>query len=172
MNKAMNMRTIISKLAAVAIMATLLLTAGCSSSENEDDNPVVPPIVDPSDPNLEPGSDAKPDWQVPVGLYDENEQTMSVVLRPQQALAAYASTDDLMCAVINSEVRAVGTARQLPDGTIYFPLIISGNEGGTTITLQYYCSLLHRIYTKADWLPFNAALSPTDGGQYYTVVFF
>ncbi len=168
----MKMRTIINKLAGVAMMATLLLTAGCSSSENEEDNPVVPPIVDPSDPNLKPGSDAKPDWQVPGGLYDENEQTMSIVVEPQPELAAYASTDDLMCAVINNEVRAVSTARQLPDGTIYFPLIISGNEGGKMIALKYYCSQLHRIYTKADWGQFNAAISPTENGQFYVVNFF
>ncbi len=166
------MKSIINKIAGVAMMASLLLTAGCSSSDNEGDDPVVPPIVDPSNPNLQPGSDAKPDWQVRSGLYEESEQTMSIVVKPQQELAVYASTDDLMCAVINDEVRAVSTARQLTDGTIYFPLVIAGTSGGKMITLKYYCSQLHRIYTKADWLPFNAALSPTDGGQYYTVVFF
>jgi len=173
MNKTMNMRTIINKLAGVAMLATLLLTAGCSSSENEEDNPVVPPIVDPSgDPNLKPGSDAKPDWQVQGGLYDENEQTMSIVVQPQLELAAYASTGDVMGAFINNEVRAVSTARQLGDGTIYFPLVIAGSGGGEQITLKYYCSKLTRIYTKADWVQFSSTISPTDNGQYYAVKFF
>jgi len=166
------MKSIINKIAGVAMMASLLLTAGCSSSDNEGDDPVVPPIVDPTNPNLKPGSDTKPDWKVRSGLYDESEQTMSIVVKPQQELADYASADDLMCAVINDEVRAVSTARQLTDGTIYFPLIIAGSTGGEQITLKYFCSKLTRIYTIVNWNTFNADISPTNAGEYYWAKFF
>ncbi len=161
----MNMRILISKIAGVAFVATLLLTASCSSDSDEPASPF-------KNPQLEPGTDAKPSWTVSSGLFDESEQTMSVVLTLQPELAPYASAGDLMCAVVNGEVRGVCSGRQLTDGTVYFPLIIAGNTGGEQIALSYYCQKLQRIYSNSSWNRFNSSLPPTNEGDYYVVTFF
>ncbi len=169
MNTAMNMRTI-SKIAGMAFSAILLLTAvSCSTSDDEiSDDPIEPKkTID-----VKPGTDEAPDWTVKENLYTENELTMSVVIKLQNELNSYASTEDQMCAVINDEVRAVSKARQLPDGTIYFPLIIASSIGGEQIAVKYYCSKLKRIYTNSNWQKFNSDISPTADGKYYVVTFF
>ncbi len=178
MNTTMNMKSIMNKIAGVAMVATLLLTAACSGSDG--DSPVTPPS--PDDPsgkkdtiineNLKPGTDAKPDWKVKEGLYFEDEQTMSISVTPQQELAPYTSTDDLMCAVIDGEIKAVTIAYEQSYGVHYFPLVIASNAGGVQITLKYYCSKLHRIYTLNNWMRFNSAISPLEEGNYYVVSFF
>lgn len=165
MNTSMTMRTFINNIAGMAFMAILLLATSCSTDDGDinsgDKNPV-----------LTPGSDARPSWSVKEGLYDESEQTMSVVLKLQSELVPFASADDLMCAVINDEVRAVSTARFRGDSIVYFPLIIASNTGGDPITVKYYNSKLTRIYTKSDWNRFNSDISPTVDGEYYVVKFF
>ncbi len=171
----MNKRTFFYIIAGVAFTATLLFTSSCSKSDDDrttpkKEEPSSP--VDPSNPNLQPGSDARPTWQTRSGLYTDNEQTMSVVIKLQDELSSFASADDLMCAVINGEIRAVTAPRQLENGTFYFPLIIAGNTGGEQISLSYYCSKLKRIYTNASWGNFSSTLSPTNEGNYYTVKFF
>ncbi len=161
----MNPITVIKILAGVAFTATLLLTSSCSDSD-EPNNPAY------TDPNLKPGSDATPSWKVKSGLYSESEQTMSVVVGLQPELVPYASVNDLMCAVINGEVRAVSSARQQADSIFYFPLVIAGNTGGEQIALSYYCKKLQRIYTNNNWNRFDSSISPTDEGDYYIVTFF
>jgi len=150
----------------MALTAILLLAASCST----DDGDIT--SGGGNNPYLEPGNDALPSWSVKEGLYDNSEQTMSVVLTLQSELTPYASADDQMCAVIGDEIRAVSKARLRGDSIVYFPLIIASSTGGDAITVKYYCSKLHRIYTKNNWNSFNSDLSPTSSGEYYVVKFF
>lgn len=41
-----------------------------------------------------------------------------------------------------------------------------------TVTLEYYCDQLHRIFSVTDWRSYDAGTSPTDKGQPYVPVFY
>ena len=106
---------------------------------------------------LEPGNEARPSWTVDNSLYDQYEQTMAVKVVPQEFLHDYISDDDLCCATIGGQIRAVVNAG-------------NGNEG--KVSISYYCNKLKRIYTAKDWVYFNTDLTPSAMGDPFEVVFY
>lgn len=90
---------------------------------------------------------------------------MSVQLRLQDELAAYVTEQDMMCAMIDGEVRALH-GPEISDAQIYFPLVIATNNSDVMVGISYYCDRLHRIYTIADWHEFDASLPPLDQQDY------
>ena len=130
----------------------------------DDDEPA---IVTPA--YLKPGTDARPtDWTAPnAALY---ELRMSLQVELGDTLAAYQSSQDLMCATIDGEVRAV-TSPHETGGIIYYPLIIMDNGTGGTVSLHYYCDRLHRIYTITNWATYNASAAPTGNSGIYRPCF-
>ena len=162
----------------MAIMATLLLTAACTSDdttttkpEPEPDTPVEDPMEQRIKECTAPGSDAKPSWVMDNSLYDQFEQTMAAQVVPQKFLNEYISDDDLMCATTGGQVRALSGAEKT-NGKYYFPLVVAGNGNEGKVTISYYCSKLKRIYTAKDWVTFNADLTPTFLGEPIEIVFF
>ena len=123
-------------------------------------------------PLLNMGNQSRPTWTIREGLYNEDDldMTMSNQVTLQDELKAYASDDDLMCATIDGEIRAL-TSLQRTGGEIYFPLIIAGSSGSSKVTLNYYCSQLKRIYTIVDWMSFIPNIKPTNDGKPYVVEF-
>ncbi|MBO6190090.1 MAG: hypothetical protein J6N92_04675 [Alloprevotella sp.] len=145
-----------NKLHLFSLCFCLLALAACGS----DDEPVpTTPVY------LQQGGDVRPtSWQAPD--YSLFELTMSVQVQLGDTLAHYQSEQDLMCAKVDNEVRAV-TGPRTTMNVVYFPLTIAGNGSERTITLQYYCDRLHRIFTIPDWTNFDAAAAPTgDDGLY------
>ena len=116
---------------------------------------------------------ARPTWTVPDDLYKTFGSTMAVQVTVQDELMPYVSDDDLMCATINGEIRAVsGLLRTLDE--VCFSLVIAGDAGDSNngkVSLSYYCSQLKRIYTVSDWKPFTPGLSPMQDGKPYVVRF-
>ena len=139
----------------------LLLCALCVSSCGDDDD---------TNPYLKMGSDSRPAWILPQNIYQEFEFTMGVQVTLQDELVAFASEEDLMCATVNGEIRAL-TSLQYTGGEPYFSLIIAGNSNSGSVTLQYYCAQLKRIFTFPDWMPFSPGISPTQDGKPYVVEF-
>jgi hypothetical protein len=133
-----------------------LLTWGCSSDDDTETESVTA------------GADARPSWQKPN--YDLYEQTMTVDVLLQDALQGYASENDLMCATVRGEVRALTAPVKKVSGQWYFPLIVASNDAGVDILLSYYCDALHRIFTTA-WTKFDASARPTGTGGIYEPVF-
>jgi hypothetical protein len=91
---------------------------------------------------------------------------MSVQVELGDTLAAYQSSQDLICATIGGEVRAVAQPNET-GGVVYYPLIIFDNETGNTISLSYYCDQLHRIYTITNWAVFDPSAAPTGNSGIY-----
>ena len=149
-------------LAGVAICATLLLGA-CSSSD--DDTPAHPVNME-----LKQGNDARPSWQAPDYRRFEG-MTMSIQIGLQKELLPYLSGNDLMCAMLAGEVRAV-TPPYETGNQYYFPLSILGNSSEGSVTLKYYCDKLHRIFTVSDWKEFDSSIEPTIDGTPYDVKFY
>jgi hypothetical protein len=90
---------------------------------------------------------------------------MSVQIGVQSALLPYVSSEDLMCAMLKGEVRAVSGLKET-GGQYYFMLPILGTSGDGFVTLKYYCDKLHRIFTVTDWKEFDSSIQPTDPGLY------
>lgn len=172
-------------LAGVTIAATLLLTTACSSSDDdevkkpEDEQPIPDPEPDPepADPMEEhikqltaPGTDERPSWTMDNSLYDQYELTMSLQVTPQKFLSEYISDDDLVCAMIGGEVRAL-TGAEKTDGIYYFPLVVASNGNEGFVSISYYCSALKRIYTAQNWSQFNADITPTFMGDPIEIIF-
>ena len=140
-----------------------LLGVLCVACHDDDDK---------KNPMLNMGNESRPTWTLREGLYNEEDMefTMSIQVTLQDELKAYASDDDLMCAIIDGEVRAL-TGLQRTGGEIYFPLVIAGSSGSGKVTLNYYCSHLRRTYTIVDWMPFTPNIKPTNNGNPYVVEF-
>ena len=51
-------------------------------------------------------------------------------------------------------------------------LTVGGNAGEGSVTLQYYCDQLHRIFTVSNWKNYDASTTPTEGGQPYIPMFY
>jgi hypothetical protein len=134
------MKKVIIALAALAILAW-----GCSADDND------------------LGTDARPAWQAPN--YDLFEQVMNVQVQMQDTLTKYVSKNDLLCATIDGEVRAVTVPLQVGDGWVA-PLMVASNDAGVAVELSYYCEQLHRIFTIA-WTTFDASVAPTGTGGIY-----
>jgi len=142
----------------LALVALAFMATGCSSSDDQENNPPKPQhtII------VEPGSDARPDWVAPSA--EDYEQNMNVYLTLQDELLRFITTKDLICAKIDGEVRGVTVPRQ-DEGDWLISLIVFSN-GAAPIELCYYCDSLHRIYT-TDWTTFDAAMAPTGKGDIY-----
>lgn len=153
------------KIAGVVLSATLLLTA-CSSSDDDDKKP-----TDPSEQVVpQAGTDERPTWITPdISLFGGDPMTVQVTL--QEELLPYAGNEDLMCAKLNGEVRAVSDLYE-SYGQKHFRLSIYGNSNEGAVTLCYYCKQLSRIFTVDDWKAFDASTAPTDGGTPYVPMFF
>ena len=95
---------------------------------------------------------------------------MSVQIGLQTELLPYVSSNDLMCAMIGDEVRAV-TPPFETGGQYYFPLSIMGTNGEGYVILKYYCDQLHRIFTVEQWREFDNSIQPTAEGTPYEVPF-
>ena len=147
------------------ILLTALTLAVGSCSCDDSDEPDEPTPVQPQTPDyLLPGSDSRPDWKFSDnGRY---ELRMSIQVELGDTLAAYQSSQDLICATIGGEVRAV-TQPCETGGAVYYPLIIFDNETGRTVSLSYYCDQLHRIYTITNWAIFDASAAPTGNSGIY-----
>ncbi len=161
------------------IIASLAFVAwGCSKSDDNADNSKKTENgteVNDSTGNggsdissqLTPGTDKRPDWQVPN--YDNWEQTMSVMILPQRELLPYVTEKDLLCAQMNGEVR--GVAEMVVDHDItFFPLTVGADGAEARIYLYYYRDSLHRIYS-TDWADFNPSVVPTGESTFYRPVF-
>lgn len=146
------------------ILSILLLTALTFMVGSCGDDEVTPAVS-----YLQTGSDQRPtDWTEPnYSLYG---LTMSVQVQLGDTLAKYQSSQDLMCATINGEVRAVATPMET-GGEVYFPLSIASNGEDQMVSLRYYCDRLHRIYTIQDWAIFNASAAPTGNNGIYRPCF-
>lgn len=119
---------------------------------------------------LKQGKESRPAWEAEEPNYPEFEQTMSVEVTLQEVLLPYASDEDLMCAMIGDEIRAVNGLERT-GGQVYFPLVIAGNSDDNFVTLKYYCSKLRRIYTIERWMPFTPGMAPTLGEKLYVPEF-
>lgn len=143
----------------VALLAVAITIAfQACSSDDDPEAPTVPSF-------LTAGTDQRPlSWQVPD--YRQFELTMSLQVQLGDTLAHFQSRQDLICVVINNEVRAV-SGPQTTLGEVYFPLTIAGNGSEGAMTLNYYCDTLHRIYTIPNWAAFNPGAAPTGESGIY-----
>jgi len=140
----------------IALAALAVLAWGCSSDDNDSNTP-------PQSSGIPVGTDARPSWQTPN--YDLFEQVMNVEVQLQDTLNPYVSKNDLLCATIGGEVRAVSAPRQVGDGWVA-QLTVASNDAGVAVELSYYCEQLHRIFTIA-WTRFDASMAPTGTGGIY-----
>ena len=149
-----------SKIISMLMLAALAIMAGACSSD-DDDEPGGG-TTDPEKPVTEyltPGNDQRPDWRAPdYTLY--GGITMAVQVELGDTLANYQSGNDLMCAKIGDEVRAVTP-----------PLSIAGDGTDQAVSLHYYCDQLHRIFTIKDWATFDASTKPTGESSLYRPCF-
>ena len=150
-------------LAGVALVATLLL--GACSSDDDDSNQ-----QNQNGSTLTVGTDERPSWVVSSDASLLDDWPMSVQIGLQAELLPYVSNADLMCAMLNDEVRAVSGLKET-GGQYYFMLPIQGHSGEGLVTLKYYCDQLHRIFTVNDWKEFDSTIQPTDEGTPYVVPF-
>lgn len=159
-----------SKIISMLMLAALAIMAGACSSD-DDDEPGGG-STDPEKPVTEyltPGNDQRPDWRAPdYTLY--GGITMAVQVELGDTLANYQSGNDLMCAKIGDEVRAV-TPPLTTGGITYYPLSIAGDGTGQAVSLHYYCDRLHRIFTIKDWATFDASTKPTGESSLYRPCF-
>ncbi|MBQ7634764.1 MAG: hypothetical protein IJS89_04250 [Bacteroidaceae bacterium] len=140
------------------LLTILIALALCACSSDEGDVEATPSF-------LLQGTDARPtSWIAPD--YSAYELTMSVQVQLGDTLAKFQSEQDLMCATIAGEVRAV-TVPKSTMNEVYYPLTIAGNAGEQTIALQYYCARLSRIYTIQGWAVFDPSAAPTGDDDLY-----
>jgi hypothetical protein len=141
------------------------MACGCTSSDDEQHNPEE---IVPKDTTfvIQQGSDERPTWQSPD--YAQYGPTMSVFLYLQPELLPYSSSQDLLCAIVGGEVRGVADFDSDNNG---FALTIAGNDSDETISLNYYCDRLHRIFTLSNWTIFNSDIAPLGTGATYKPIF-
>ena len=143
------------------ILGLVLCMAWSCSKDSDNDAENTPP----SSSSLTPGSDERPtNW-----TFNDNRQyelRMTVQVQLGDTLVNFQSGQDLMCATINGEVRAV-TGPNVTGGEVYYPLIIFDNAGNNNVSLSYYCDSLHRIYTITNWAAFDTSAAPTGTSGIY-----
>lgn len=143
----------------VFILAALACVAwGCSDDNNEEEKHYGFAI----------GSDERPDWQAPN--FDNFAQSMVVRLNLQDTLKNYVSSQDLLCAKIQDEVRGV-TVPEYLNGRWTFSLSIAGNGGDGIIDLSYYCENLKTIFVVENWSLFDNLVAPIGDSEFYTPQF-
>lgn len=140
----------------IALAALAILAWGCSWDDTDS-------INTPQYSEIPAGTDARPSWQTPN--YDLFEQVMNVEVQLQDTLNPYVSKNDLLCATIGGEVRAVSAPRQVGDVWVA-QLTVASNNAGVAVELSYYCEQLHRIFT-IPWTTFDASVAPTGTGGIY-----
>lgn len=132
------------------MLAALTIVVGSCSSGDEL-TPQVPEY-------LVEGTATRPTWK--AADYTQFEHIMSLQVQLGDTLLYFQSQQDLMCAAINGEIRAVSepltTANEM-----YFPLSIASTGSEGKVTLYYYCDRLHRIYTITDWATFDPYIAPS-----------
>lgn len=146
----------------IAIAALAFMAWGCSKSEEEEAKP-APQIV-----KVE--ASERPHWQEQAPNFDQYEQFMNVEVRLQETLQSYASSNDLMSATINGQVRGVSKPKQV-DGRWVFSLFVASDHDGVNVSLSYYCDKLHSIYTLSNWTKFDANTIPLGTGDIYEPTF-
>ena len=156
----MSMKKTIIALAALAIMAW-----GCSS--DNDSSPAPQPPTPSTPTEIPAGTDVRPTWQAPN--YDLYDQTMTVEVLLQDTLLPYATANDLMAVMADSEVRGISTPVPY-EGQWIFPFIVASNNGGEPLSLSYYCDKLHRIFT-IEWTRFDATVPPMGEDGIYKPIF-
>ena len=167
MTKHLNRRLLVGLSFIICQLSFGVVLTSCSS-DDDNETPVTPTEQEtPSEKELEQGNDQRPNWQSPN--YDAFEMTMSVEIRLQDTLQAYASSQDLLCATINGEVRGVGLPKQVGEEWV-FPLTVGSNDGSIAMSLSYYCDRLHRIFT-TPWTRFDASAMPMGVGGIYEPTF-
>lgn len=134
------------------ILAVLTFVWGCKDSDGDGGSNANTQL-------LTPGTSVRPSWKKPD--YNQFENIMTIQFQLQEQFAQYVTDQDLMCAMIGGEVRAL-TTPQKTEGDTYFPLSIAARAGEEDVTIAYYCDRLHRIYELEDYLKFDASTSPTD----------
>lgn len=149
----------------LAIAALAFMAWGCSSSHDDDDDMLNPPVAQ----TIAEGNDKRPDWQVQAPNYDLFEQTMTVDVVLQDTLQSYASVADLLCAKAGEEVRGVALPKAV-DGQWTYTITVASNAPGEDISLYYYCDKLHRIFSTY-WTRFDATLPPIGNDVIYQPVF-
>lgn len=159
----------ITKLAGVALFATLLLAA-CSTGDDQSTTVTPPPTADTLTVAPTAGTDQPPMWKAP-GISSFESMPMSVQISLQKELLPYLTSADQMCAMIAGEVRAESGPKET-GGQYYFPLSILGNSGEGYVTLKYFCDKLHRIFTVSNWKEFDPGIQPTIDGTPYEVKFY
>lgn len=153
-----------SRKLAIAMLATLAFVVGsCNSDDDSNGSVILPPSSSVPD-YLKEGTDARPYWVAPDDRLFESMMSLQVQLG--DTLVNYQSANDLICATIDDEVRAV-TGPQTTAGEVYYPLSIYSDGRAVTIALRYYCDRLHRIYTITNWATFDPSCAPLgDDGIY------
>lgn len=145
------------------LVLSLVMCVAWSCSSDSDNESSTPPS--PAASSLVPGNDERPtNW-----TFNDNRQyelRMTVQVQLGDTLANYQTSQDLMCATINGEVRAVAEPSET-GGVVYYPLIIFDNVGDNYVSLSYYCDSLHRIYTINDWARFDTSAAPTGNSGIY-----
>lgn len=160
------------------LLAALTLVWGCGS--DDDDTIEDPTPVNPVNPKyVESSIDAAPTWQ--LDWYSDEttpdwesqqpnpkdfETWSIVVVKLDEALAPYASADDMMAVFINNEMRAFARCATREDGSfvndageVFFILKILGNEDSENnvgFALKYYSSQLHQTFTRMGYETFEA----------------
>lgn len=148
----------------VILLSVVTLSWGCGSDNDDESEPVDKKETE----LLTPGNAVRPTWTDPD--YFSYELTMAVQFRLQEVLEGYVSDNDLLCAIISDEVRAVSGPEYI-EGQIYFPLVIAANSKDSMVSIAYYCDKLKRIYTIDSWHLFDTSLPPLDNEQPYLLEF-
>lgn len=160
------MKKTIKTFASLSMMvAALMATWGCNSSDDKEDNGDVPVprvgyVLSSSEAAPEwhidwSANDPVPNWQSPDATNFESWAVLMVKLDP--VLANFASDNDMMAVFIDDELRATSTpSKNLSgqikddDGSVYFILkVFSNNMSGKTVnfTLKYYSYNLHQMFS-------------------------
>ena len=150
------------------VVAALLMVTGCGSDNNTpNDLPDPTPEPQPSPQRVWTPSDsrpvwnvdwssnvAKPQWTAPDPKNYEN--WMLFMVRVQDELLPYVSSDDIMSVAINGETRAVASPAHdqydMEEPGKYYILKILGNEEADKsyhITLRYYNAKLKQLFEVA-----------------------
>lgn len=142
-----------------ALTALALVAWGCSGDDDNNEKP--------EEPRLQFGTVQRPAWRLPN--FDDYDLTMTVDVMLQDTLQSYATSEDLLCATINTEIRGLAEP-SLNNGKWSFLITLASDESGVDVSLSYYCDSLHRIFT-TDWTKFDSSISPIGKGDIYKPVF-
>ncbi len=149
------MRKIFSRL---LILAGILLLAGCSKDDfNNEEEPVTPPVPADYD-NLRDslGTATRPtDW-IPVAELDPT--SIQLLTITEKELPTDITAEDLLAAFVGSECRAVSEVDTVEDKTLsFFSMVIQSaleqSDTEQNVQLRYYSLHNRRIYI-ADEFPF------------------